>query len=293
LYKNLVGGFLLTLFLSIFLSPPISRAELGEDAKIIFAHHSMGALLLGSRTWTAPREFSKPEDMQVCVCLDRLNQLNSTNVQLFHHDRGRWNSLRDCENNLVEDSWSDLVMGLDGNTPEHWQSLFVENRWPEVREKFLEYDVIVIKNSYQTVQDDHSPDYNENPDGAYTIVDKLSTWKMYLEELATYFRENHPDKILVHLGPAPRRGLENEGKGIHYPSQAVADSCRVFADWMETEWVTMAPNIRYFPFFDFLADENNVMDERWRWAGSHYEPWRGKQIGLIFAEYLYDVAAHQ
>jgi hypothetical protein len=228
--------------------------------------------------------------MQVCVRLKELNQKNNTNVQLFHHDRDMWNSLRDCENKLIEPSWSDLVMGKDGNTPAHWQKIFIENKWPEIRKKILEYDIIVIKNSYQTVQDDHSPDYIQNPAGAYTILDKTYEWKQYLRDLAIYFREQHPDKILIHLGPAPRRGLSSEGKGIHYPTREVADASRSFAQWMNDKWVQFAPNIRFFYWFDYLADENNVMDKRWRGSGSHYEPWRGKEIGLIFADYLYEVA---
>lgn len=283
----------LTLSLSFFVSPPVAKAELGGNARIIFAHHSMGAILLGSRTWTEPRGFSAPGDMHLCLRLTQLNEMNSTNVQLFHHDRDRWNSLRDCENNFVEESWSDLVMGKDGNTPEHWQSLFIENKWPKVRDQFLEYDVIVIKNSYQTVQDDHSPDFHQNPKGAYSIIAKMSIWKGYLTELAIYFRDNHPDKILVHLGPAPRRALDRAGKGIHFPSKAVADSSRAFADWMEMDWVKLAPNIRYFPWFDYLADENNVMDKNWRWGGSHFKPEKGKEIGLILADFIYGVATRQ
>ena len=70
----------------------------------------------------------------------------------------------------------------------------------------------------------------------------------------------------------------------------VADASRTFANWMANEWVTLAPNIRYFPWFDYLADKDNFMDNRWRWSGSHYQSWRGKEIGLIFADYLYRVA---
>ncbi|MEW8505460.1 MAG: hypothetical protein AB2598_02060 [Candidatus Thiodiazotropha sp.] len=265
-------------------------ADVGADTKIIFAHHSMGALLIGSRTTTKPRDFAKPEDMHLCRRLDVLNEKNQTDVQLFHHDRDMWDSLRDCQNELVEASWGKIPMWEDGNTPTHWHRLFIKNEWPEVKNKFLRYDVIVIKNSYQTVQDDHSPGYEEDPKGAYTILDKMDEWKGYLKELAEFFATQHPDKILVHLGPAPRRGLHGEGKGIHYPTRKVADASREFAQWMEADWVNMAPNVRYFPWFDYLANESNVMDERWRWGGSHYQPWRGKEIGLILADYLYGVA---
>ncbi len=265
-------------------------ADVGDDSRVVFAHHSMGALLLGSRTVKKPRDFAKPEDMHFCRRLDVLNEKNDTKVQLFHHDRDMWDSLRDCRNNLVEPSWGSLVMGKDGNTPTHWHRLFIKNEWPKVREKFLRYDVIVIKNSYQTVQDEHSPGYEEDPQGAYTILDKMDEWKSNLKELARYFAINHPNKILVHLGPAPRRGLDEEGEGIHYPSAKVANATREFAQWMDTEWTKMAPNVRYFPWFDYLANDNNVMDERWRFGGSHYQPWRGKEIGLILADYIYDVA---
>ncbi|WP_321371094.1 hypothetical protein [uncultured Desulfuromusa sp.] len=261
-----------------------------NTVSIIFAHHSMGALLLGSRTYTDPREYSPPEDMFLCRRLDELNEQNSENVQLFHHDRAEWNSLRDCNNNFVEESWGNVAMGDDGNTPSHWQRVFIENQWPSVREKFLNYDIIVIKNSYQTVQDEHSPDYLEDPAGAYTILDKMEEWKSNLVALAEYFSTQHPDKILVHLGPAPRRGLSTEGTGIHYPVKEVADASRAFSDWMSNEWTRLAPNVRYFPWFDYLANSDNVMDERWRSDGSHYELWRGEEIGLVFADYLFEIA---
>ncbi len=269
-------------------------AELGTTTRIIFAHHSMGALLLGSRTYTKPRDFAKPEDMHLCRRLDVLNEKYSTDMQLFHHDRDMWDSLRDCENKLVESSWGKIPMWKDGNTPTHWHRLFIKNEWPEVREKFLTYDVIVIKNSYQTVQDEHSPGFEEKPMGKYTILDKMNEWKDNLRELARYFAEEHPDKILVHLGPAPRRGLGGllgEGKGIDYPKKKVANASREFAQWMATDWVKMAPNVRYFPWFDYLANKDNVMDERWRSGGSHYQPWRGEEIGLILADYLYNIGA--
>ena len=279
----------LLLILIVIIFPITVMAELGPRAKIIFVHHSMGALMLGNRT-LKPRGFAKAEDLQMCVKIEELNRKNGTNVELYHHDRDIWDSLRDCDNNLVEPSWGNIVMGKDGNTPSHWQRLFINNEWPEVRKKFLEYDVIVIKNSYQTVQDDHSPGYEEDPKGAYTIVDKMAEWKQNLRDLAMYFRQNYPDKILVHLGLAPRRGLASEGIGIHYPKKEVADASRVFAQWMADEWVCLAPNIRFFYWFDYLADKNNTMDKRWRYSGSHYTPARGKEIGLILSEYLYEVA---
>ena len=218
----------------------------------IFPHHSMGALLLGSRSQGDESLYAKPEQMHLCRRGDELNRAGEIELVIHHHDRDKWESLRDCENNLIDDSWGEIPMGSDGNTPEHWNSLFIENQWPGVREKLLAYDVIIIKNSYQTVQDDHSPDFKEDPSGAFTIVDKTELWQGYLNALGEYFSGNYPDKTLIHLGPAPRRALgrnwwnplhyfTREGNGINYPSEAVARSSRQFASLNATDFVLPTP----------------------------------------------------
>jgi len=177
-----------------------------------------------------------------------------------------------------------------------------------------EFDVIVLKSSYQTTQwwgaDGAERTLyevfgnTERDDGDDT---RESIYEYYFETqdlmlaLADELAAHYPETIFVYIGLAPRQNRHDTPTYDDQITEEVAQASYDFNAWCRSEWVYRQPNLRYFAWYSYLADldpESDdymaLLDEYEHNPGSdsdsHWSFSRGEVVGEIFGEYLYNLA---
>jgi len=236
--------------------------------------------------------------------------------------------IRDSSNDQYRALDSSGGSVINSGTPPGNYPTVLEKIWDDQHQEYSDFadlrasivedqDIVIIKNSYQTTQwwgtssssgasngnannyygfrtAGHDPDDGDDDghDGAESILEYYTAAQQIMLNIADSWARNYQDITFVYLGLAPRSQINANPVYDDEVTQAVADASASYNDWCKTTWVNTQPNIRYWPWFDYLTDvdSNNTLAYGGSVNDSHYSWERGEDIGYELGIYIHNVA---
>ncbi len=244
-------------------------------------------------TWTQPRRvvwihrsvggnIIRKGDVDMYDVLDSLNAVHGTDLELWHHFSGGppyWNRYYDGDDAQVIPNFGPALDESNQLHPQHLMRIFCSDdpQYVAARDSIDEFKLILFKSGYD----------NTVPYG----TDRTGLWRDCYRAMKDSPLLSDPSRRVIVMGFPPLR------YGLGAATQADADSCRAFNEWLVEDFVADRDNLFGFPLWDIMAGPNNWLRPQYEMIDvaidSHPNEYGSEIIGRYLMRFIHEVARQE